>query len=414
MNQNEIEQIAQYDLLAPVAAARPIHIVESSGAAYTDDQGRSYLDLNEMCQVLGQNNQRYTQAMTEALGGITTHKVGFSEAKARLYQHLVRTTGGAFKGIHLTTSGSEAVEWAVRLARYMTGRSEVISFWNSIHGRTYYSASMSGLPRRKVKHGALAPGAVLVPYPRCAHCPKQGTCGDGRYPCLEYAKQQYHFGSAEDAAAVIVEPYQGACIDLPPAGYMKALCDWAHEQGMLFIMDENQAGMGRSGDMYNYQRLGVEPDILLLGKGLGNGMHISALLMRQLPDPAALPALAGGVGDETLCCTAACQVFEQLESGLLDHIRAVSRVLSDSLRPVAEEEPVLEVRCIGLAAAVEFKRGEDCAKVCKQLAEKGFFVGHVENCVTLKPPYVITAEQIRRFAAALGDIVAALPGQEHR
>lgn len=408
MNQNEIEQIAQYDLLAPVAAAKSIQIVQVNGAEYIDEQGRSYLDLNEMCQVLGQKNERYIQAMGEAVSGITTHKVGFSEAKARLYEHFVRTTDGAFKGIHLTTSGSEAVEWAVRLAKYMTGRSEVISFWNSIHGRTYYSASMSGLPRRKVKHGALAPGAVLVPYPRCAHCPNKGDCGNGSYPCLEYAKKQYHFGSAEDAAAVIVEPYQGACIDLPPAGYMKALYDWAHEQGMLFIMDENQSGMGRSGDMYNYQRLGVEPDILLLGKGLGNGMHISALLMRELPDSAALPALAGGVGDDTISCASACQVFEQLESGLLDHVKAVSRVLADSLQPVAEAECVLDVRCIGLAAAVEFKRGEDCARVCKLLAEAGCFVGHVENCVTLKPPYVITAEQIQRFAAALRSAVDAL------
>lgn len=402
------KDIKRYDLLAPVAASKSINIVKVEGAEYTDDQGRGYVDLNEMCQVLGQKNETYIKAMTEAVSGITTHKVGFSPAKAKLYEHFVRTTNGEFKGFHLTASGSEAVEWAVRLAKYMTGRSEVISFWNSIHGRTYYSASMSGLPRRKVKHGALAPGVVLVPYPRCAHCPNRGACGGSSFPCLEYAKKQYHFGSAEDAAAVIVEPYQGACIDLPPEGYMKALYDWTKEQGMLFIMDENQAGMGRSGDMYNYQRLGIQPDILLLGKSLGNGMHISALLMRELPDPAALPALAGGVGDETLGCASACQVFEQLEDGLLDHVKAMGKVLAAGLEPLAEYESVLDVRCIGLAAAVEFKRGEDCAKVCKRLAEEGFFVGRVEDCVTLKPPYVITQEQLRRFTAALKDIIAAL------
>lgn len=398
----------QKDLLQPLLPSEQLTFVRAEGAGYTDAQGREYVDLNEMCQVLGQGNGAYIRAMTEAISGVTTGKVGFSSAKAALYAHFMKATRGDFQAIHLTTSGSEAVEWAYRLAKRLTGRTEIISFWNSIHGRTYLSASMSGLPRRKTGYGPLAPGVVLVPYPRCHACPFRESCGKGTYPCLEVAKQQYLYGSAQDAAAVIVEPYQGACIDIAPEGYLQALYQWTREQGMLFIMDEMQAGMGRSGDIFNYQRYGFVPDMLLVGKGLGNGMHISALLTRQIPDVQSLPAVSGGVGDETLGCASACQVFTQLEDGLLDHIRRMGEVMAKGLEPLKEFEAVADVRCIGLAASVEFRRSGDCARVHAMLRERGFFTGHVADCITCKPPYVITGEQIARFTGAIRNCIQNL------
>lgn len=394
-------EMKRHDLLAPVTGGENLTIVHAEGAAYTDDQGRTYIDLNEMCQVLGQGNQAYIKAMTEALAGITTGKVGFSSAKAQLYDHFLKATRGDFQAIHLTTSGSEAVEWAVRLAKKITGRAEVISFWNSIHGRTYLSASMSGLPRRKVGHGALAPGVVLVPYPRCHACPHKDKCGAEGYPCLEFAKQQYRYGSAQDAAAVIVEPYQGACIDIAPKGYMEALYRWAKSEGMLFIMDEMQAGMGRSGDIFNYQRYDFVPDMLLVGKALGNGMHISALLTAVLPEKSALPAVAGGVGDETLGCASACQVFEQLNGGLLDHVRQMGDVMAQGLAPLKGHSAIADVRSIGLASAIEFKDGAVCTAVFNALRREGFFIGHVADCITCKPPYVVTREQVEQFTQAV-------------
>lgn len=393
--------IREYDLLTSFRKPKIINIREAAGACYEDESGKRYIDFNEMCQVLGQKNIAYMQAMTRAVSGITTNKVGFGTAKAELYEHFVQTSGDAFKAIHLTTSGSEAAEWAVRLAKHITGRSEVISFWNSIHGRTYLSASMSGLPKRKVGHGAAAPGVVPVPYPRCCVCPAEHECSKEHYPCLDYAKKQYFYGSAQDAAAVIVEPYQGARIDIAPVGYMQALYKWAKEQGMLFIMDETQSGMGRSGRFYAYQELDIVPDILLLGKGLGNGMHISALLMREPPAADALPALSGGAGDETLACVSANQVFLQLEDGLLEHIRSMGRLLSDGLTPMTRYESVLDVRCIGLAAAVEFKRDEVCGRVHAELSAKGFLTGRADSCIILKPPYVITHTQIGEFVSSL-------------
>ncbi|MCF0150146.1 MAG: aminotransferase class III-fold pyridoxal phosphate-dependent enzyme [Firmicutes bacterium] len=396
-----IQEIIDYDLLAPVSNFNRRELVSSTGAAYTDREGNEYIDLNEMCIVLGQKNQGFSSAMKQALDGFTNHKTGFSSAKEDLYRCLDKTTKGNFKAVHLMTSGSEAIEWAVTLAKKMTGRSEIISFWNSIHGRTYLSRSMSGLPRRKAGLGALPPGVVLTPYPRCAHCEQKEKCTGGCYPCLEFTKQQYRYGTAQDGACVIIEPFQGACIDIPEPGYFQALYKWAKEQGMLFILDENQSCCGRAGDYYNFERLGIVPDILVLGKGLGNGFHISAILLKELPEKEVLPSLAGGVGDDTLCCAAAAQVFHQLEDGLLEHINKVGAVMKESLLPLKNSDRVLDVRTIGLAGAIEYKKADDCTAVYKALSSEGFFVGHVENCITLKPPYVITADQLQRFAQAV-------------
>ncbi|MGI6662190.1 MAG: aspartate aminotransferase family protein [Bacillota bacterium] len=394
----------KYDLLAPVRDCSPIEFVSASGAAFVGADGREYLDLSEMCKVLGQSNSAYTEAITTAVSGINSDKEGISSARARLYRYLIETTNGDFSGIHLCSSGSESVEWAVRLAKKMTGRTEVLSFWNSIHGRTYLSSSISGLPRRKAGYGPLAPGAVFAAYPRCAGCVHKGSCGDGYYECLERMKQDYRFSSAQDLAAVIVEPYQGADISIPPEGYLDALWTWAKEQGMMFIMDEIQSGLGRTGAMYCYQREDIRPDMLLLGKALGNGMHISALLVRELPEKSALPPLTGGTGDETVACAAACEVFRQLEEGLLEHVQKVSVGFLQGLRALKKCKCVFDVRGIGLVAAVEFCTEEQAAAVWRAMRERGFFTGRSGKVVHFRPPYVITEEQVNRFLVALDEV----------
>ena len=350
---------------------------------------------------LGQGNRDFIQAITNALNGVTTDKAGFSPAKERLYNYLIASTHGDFEAIHLTSSGSEAVEWAIRLAKRITGRSEIVSFWNSIHGRTYLSASVSGLPRRKEGYGPLAPGVISVPYPHCALCHDKADCVNGVFPCLERVKEQYKYGSAHDGAAIIAEPYLGVNIAIPPKGYWSALSQWAKSEGMLFIMDEIQSGLGRTGEMYCYQRENIEPDMLILGKALGSGLHISALLVKKRPDPQFLPPVTGGVGDEAVACAAACEVFRQLEDGLLTHIQKVSATLENGLRLIGYSDKILEIRCLGLLAAIEFINEEDAQKIAAALKAKGFFIGHAGSVIYIKPPYVITEDQIELFLIAL-------------
>lgn len=404
------EVYKEFDLLSPLSEAHCPTFVHAEGAAYETEDGRTVVDLNEMRVVLGQGNAAFQSAMAQAMADITACKGGAPAAKLELCRHLDETTQGRFSAVHFTSSGSEAVEWAARLAKKMTNRSEVLSFWNSIHGRTYLSASLSGLPKRKVGHGPLAPGAVLLPYPNCAHCPVNARCGHCDFACLKLAQEIYRFSSAQDAAAILLEPYQGGGVIVPPEGYLRRLQDWAKSQGMLVIVDEVQSGMGRTGWMYLYQREGLEPDMLLLGKALGNGLHIAALLLRQRPEPEALRALSGGAGDDPLACAAACQVFRQLKDGLLNHVRAVGQALNDGLKALARSPLVLECRGVGLAAAMEFHSKQACDRVASLLAARGYLPGQLGSILYCKPPYVITEDQVRGFLAALSEALNEVEG----
>lgn len=379
----------EYDLLSPLGTADKDQYVRAEGAAFYDKDGKCFVDMNEMRVVLGQENKEFEAAMAEAFQGCTSLRGGMTDYKERLYRYFDETTKGCFEAAHLTASGSEAVECAVRLAKKLTGRSEVLSFWNSIHGRTYLSGSMSGLPKRKKGYGPLVPGVIHLPYP-------DGSC-ESADVCLEMAEKIYQMASAQDAAAVIVEPYQGAEVRIPPAGYLKRLQDWAHGKGMLFIVDEIQAGMGRTGEMYAYQRENLGPDILLLGKALGNGVHIAAVLVRERPPVEALPALSGGAGDDPIACAAACEVYRQLEGGLLAHVQEVGALLNEGLRRFQGYALIKECRGAGLAAAIEFYEEDICDRALKALKNKGFLVGHIGKILYFKPPYVIMKEQIQDF-----------------
>lgn len=390
-----------FDLLSPLRESGGPEIAGGAGAVLREKDGRTLVDLNEMRVVLGQKNEMFNAAMAEAFGRLTVQKNGTSPAKEKLLRYLDQSTGGRFQAAFLTSSGSEAVEWAVRLAKKMTGREEILSFWNSIHGRTYLTASLSGLPKRKAGYGPLAPGVLLLPYPNCAHCPvgmQRGSCGFG---CLELAKQTYAAASARRAAAVLVEPCQGAGIVLPPAGYLTRLQAWAKSEGMLLIVDEIQSGMGRTGRMYRYEQEGLEPDMLLLGKALGNGLHIAALLVRERPDAADLHALSGGAGDDPVACAAACETFRQLEQGLLTHVRQVGDILNDGLQALSCRPQILACRGAGLMAAVEFKQEAACVRVFEAVQARGYLPGRIGTILYCKPPYVVAEEQIRGFLAAL-------------
>lgn len=389
------------DLLAALHPSDPLPpFVRASGASYFTADGREFVDLNEMRVVLGQENEAFIRALTDALHSVTAPKNTRFPAKEQLLSLLDEATNGALAAIHLTSSGSEAVESAVRLAQKLTGRSEILSFWNSIHGRTYLSSSMSGKSQRKAGYGALAPGVVFLPYPDCLSCPmkRAGGCG---FACLEMASRIYETASAQDACAVIVEPYQGSGVIVPPEGYLKKLQDWAKARGMLFIVDEIQSGMGRTGRLFRYQQEGLEPDILLTGKALGNGMHIAAVLSRTPLATEDLHGFAGGSGDDAVACAAACEVFRQLDRGLLAHVQSVSRTLQEGLTALEANEHVLTCRSCGLAAAIVLRNAPTCERVHHALTQRGFLPGRQENVLFLKPPYVVTNEQILAFLAAL-------------
>ncbi len=380
-----------FDLLEGYQGA-PKHFVRGEKAHHFAADGREYVDFNEMRIVLGQNNRDFNEALVRALEGDTSdHRSAY---EARLYDLLAAKTGGIFEACFLTSSGSESVESAVRIAKKLTGRSELITFWNSIHGRTWLSSCMSGVKKRKVGYGQLAPGIIHVPYPK-------DTSAETSEKCLREIKDIYDNGSAHDAAAVFVEPCQGFDNRFASGYFLKGLADWCHEQGMLLVFDEIQCGMGRTGSYFLYQQLGIEPDMLLLGKALGNGLHISAVLMKKAPEFRDRAIFTGGSGNDVLACAAACEVFRQLDEGLLDHVKVAGACLLGRLRELEGSPKVREVRGRGLSAAVEFTDPAACDRVFLALGAKGLLAGRSGNSIFFKPPYVVSEEDIDMLGACL-------------
>ncbi len=384
--------------LKSVTKSIGVDAIDGKGIELIDEKGNVYFDLNEISTVLGQKNEHFNKRISEKLNnGLVGGKVANSPEKEKFYQYLSDTTGNRFQYVHLTSSGSEASEWAVRMALKMTGRNEVLAFWNSIHGRTYLSASMSGMPRRKQGYAPAASGVVYGVYPDCAHCPFEKDCNSCNFFCLKFLDEKMKYESSQEIGAVIVEAYQGAGIIVPPKGWLKALQDWTHEHGALFILDEIQSGMGRTGKMYCFEEEGLEPDMLLLGKALGNGIHVGAALMKNIPEDFYIPALIGGAGDTELTYAAGCAVFEELlENGLLEHISEVSIYLEHRLSELMQKcQAVKNICCKGLAASIEIIDQEVYEKVMPKLKENGLLVGPAaNNKIVLRPPYVITKEQI--------------------
>ncbi len=398
-----------YKGLQPVTGMSKMKMVGGKGAELWDAEDNHYLDLNEISLVLGQGNERFTEKMCAKLHGLTSGKAGFSEDKQKLFRYLDEGTGGRFNYIHMTSSGSESSEWAVRMALKLTGRSEVLSFWNSIHGRTYLGASMSGMMRRKQGYGPSAPGVLYGIYPDCARCPFEKNCENCDFFCLKFLDQKMKYESSHEIGAVIVEAFQGAGVVIPPKGWLKALETWAHEHGALFILDEVQSGMGRSGQLFCFEEEGLDPDMLLLGKGLGNGFHVGAVLCKEVPDEFYRMALAGGAGDSELTCAAGCAVFEELlEHGMLEHIREVSAHLEEKLSELKDKHPeVIGLRCKGLAVNMEFGDTAHFERMAPMLRAKGLLLGAGGNKVTMRPPYALTKEQVDYIAQVMDEAIVA-------
>ncbi len=387
----------RFDTIKSITPASALDIIDADGIELYSSDGKTYYDLNEISTVLGQKNKHFTEKMTSCLNGITSMKSGNSADKERFYQYLSDTTDHRFQYLHLTSSGSEASEWAVRMALNMTGRSEVLSFWNSIHGRTYLSASMSGMERRKQGYAPSAPGTLYGIYPDCAHCPFEKSCDSCNFFCLKFLDEKMKYESSHEIGAVIVEAYQGSGIVVPPKGWLKALETWTHDHGALFILDEIQSGMGRTGQMYTFLEEGLDPDMLLLGKALGNGIHVGAVLTKEAPEEYYRMALAGGAGDTELTYAAGCAVFEELlENDMLNHIRDVSIYMKSEFKKLKERyNQITHIECNGLAAYIEIESDMCFNAVQTYMKEQGLLAGFLANHkIIFRPPYAIQRRHI--------------------
>ena len=270
-------------------------------------------------------------------------------------------------------SGAEAVEAALKLARYATGRSRYIGFLGGFHGRTMGALAFTASKYTQQKgYFPTMPGVTHVPYPN-PYRPLFAGADQGR-AVIAYIEQLMERNvPADEVAAILVEPIQGeGGYIVPPEGFLaglRALCD---RHGILLIFDEVQAGIGRTGKMFAWQHCGVRPDVLALAKGLGSGLPIGlAVAAKHITTKWSPGAHANTFGGNPLCCAAARATLELVKSGYADNAQRMGKRILERLAVLAEQfEFIGDVRGRGLMIGVEFVSDRATKAPAKALATK--------------------------------------------
>jgi len=262
-----------YALMAGIAVS------EAKGSAITDVDGNTFLDLigDIAVNALGHSHPVYVKALQDQVARASVGALT-SEARAILCERLAARTPS--KGLHrlqLYSSGAEAVESALRLAKCYTGKNEFVSFWGAFHGKTMGVLSLMGSSFKEAL-GPMVPGAHQVPYANCYRCPLGTTYPSCGMACVDFARKQLKVASAGSIAAIIVEPMQGTAGNvIPPKEFLPAVRDLAKGLGALLIADEMITGMGRTGLNFGVDHTGVIPDIMTVGKAFGGGFPLSGI-----------------------------------------------------------------------------------------------------------------------------------------
>ncbi|MHB8782467.1 MAG: 4-aminobutyrate--2-oxoglutarate transaminase [Desulfobacteria bacterium] len=398
--------------------ATPAFIREARGAVMIDRDGRELIDFAGGIGVnnVGHSHPKVVAAIKDQADKFihTCFHVAMYEPYVELASKLNELAPGDFpKMTMLANSGAEAVENAVKIARYATGRPAVIAFENGFHGRTLLTMTLTGKVKPyKYGFGPFAPETYRMPYAYCYRCPfglKYPTCG---VSCADHL-ETFFVGNvaAELTAAVIAEPIQGeGGFVTPPPEYFPKLQAICRKYGIVLIIDEIQTGMGRTGKLFAIDHWGVAPDIILLAKSLAGGLPLSAVTGRaELMNKPHAGGLGGTFSGNPICCRAALAVLEIFrEDGLL----ARAEALGEKIRARFEElrnrfEIVGDVRGKGPMMAIELVRdrktktpaSEETKKLVRICYEKGLVLisaGNFGNVIRTLMPLVITDEQFDR------------------
>jgi 4-aminobutyrate aminotransferase len=351
----------------------------------------------------------------------------YHEPGLRLYERLAGLLPGGPWSAFLANSGAEAVEAAVKLARVATGRPAIIAFRYGFHGRTAQAMALTAA--KDVYRGAFEPlpGSVYhAAYPYCyraaggPHDPAACTCDWEAQLDLLFHQLVY----PDKVAAIIVEPVigEGGYI-VPPPSFLPRLREITREHGILLVVDEVQTGFGRTGELFAVRHWDVEPDILVMAKGIASGMPLSGILARKaLMDQLPAGSHGGTYGGNAVSCAAANATLDVIEDeGLVANARERGTQLLDGLRRLAVDHPAVgDVRGLGLMVALELVvpgegdgRKADAAmtkRVQQACFERNLLVltaGTYVNVIRIIPPLVTTAAEVDRALAVIGEALIA-------
>jgi 4-aminobutyrate aminotransferase len=324
-----------------------------------------------------------------------------------------------------TNSGAEAIEAAIKLARYHTRRQHIIAFYGAFHGRTMGALSLtaSKVSQRR-RFEPLLPEVTHVGYGNCYRCPYNLTYPSCAIECVTHLEKKLFRTTLppEEVAAIIVEPIQGeGGYVVPPPEYHRDLKALAEKHGILYVADEVQSGIGRTGKMFAIEHWGVEPDIVCTAKGLASGLPLGAMIARADIMNWEPGAHASTFGGNPVSCVAALETIALVEEGLMNNAAEVGAWLIARLRELAARHPLIgDVRGLGLMIGVDLvtdRRTKDPAPAERDAVLQRCFasglvlLGCGDSAIRLCPALVVTREEA---ATALQIIDAALTEVESR
>jgi len=393
--------------------------LRGSGCVVEDVDGNLFLDLNAGIAVnsTGHSHPAVVAAIQKQAGELLHYSASdfylpvYSELCAKLDEI------SPFEGparTFLGNSGAEAVEAALKLARYVTGRQNVIAFYGAFHGRTYGAVSLTASKAKYHAHfGPLLSGVYHAPYGDGHGFGLDMADPDGGLASLAYIEKVLfkRVVSPEDVAAVFVEPVQGeGGYVVPPREFMQGLRDLCDRHGILLVADEVQSGMGRTGKTWAIQHFDVEPDIVVSGKGIASGMPLGAMIAKAELMTWKLGAHGSTYGGSPTPCAAALATIDLIENGLKQNAAEVGEYFMAGLRDLQSRHDVIrQVRGLGLMIGVEFVDGETMGRVEKEGFRRGLLLlGCGDNVIRMAPPLVITREQVDRGLKVLDEVLTTV------
>ena len=390
----------------------PLVAARGDGAVIEDVDGNRFLDMNAGIAVVatGHSHPKVVEAIRRQTEKFL-HMSGtdfYYENMVELAEKLGRLVpGGVPRRVFFGNSGAEAIEAAMKLARYHTGRDKFIAFLGAFHGRTLGALSLTGSkPVQRRGFSPLAAGVTHIPYAYCYRCTYNKEPETCSVECLKVLEDQYFktIVPVDEVAAIVVEPIQGeGGYVVPPQKWFDELQAIAKRNKLLIIADEVQSGMGRTGKMFASEHFGLVPDMVAIAKGVASGLPLGAMVARA--DLMHWPpgAHASTFGGNPLSCAAALATIELLEQELVDNAARTGAHMFARMEDWPRRFPVVgQVRGRGLMIGIEFVKNRQTRERAPELRdrlvqmafERGLLVlGCGANTMRLCPPLVLTKDQ---------------------
>ncbi|MDD4004655.1 MAG: aspartate aminotransferase family protein [Elusimicrobiaceae bacterium] len=394
------------------------------GSYFIDVDGNRYLDLYAGVGVasIGHAHPRYVKILSEQIGKIGVGSFS-TENRMKFLKLLASVAPGELKRTQLYSGGAEAVEAALRLAKSYTGNYEFVGFWGGFHGK---SMGVLGLLGDTFKHnfGPLPAGMHLVPHAYCYRCPFKMKHPDCGLFCAEFVRKNLKLQTTGRIAAFIMEPVQGTNGNIvPPAGYLQAMIDIAHENNALFIADEMICGFGRTGKMFAVEHENAMPDMITVGKGIAAGFPVSGVISTEkiintkpFANPSGSSSSYGGNPMAGAACYATLSTI--IDEKLVANSAEVGAYMLQELRKLQDKYRFIgDVRGRGLMIGVEMVSdrttkeplpGEITRALFDECLKRGVMSMCYSKTIRINPPLVITRKEAEEGLGKLDEAFAAL------